>query len=396
MSERRFRVLGVVSHVVQYATPVFRKLASSEEIDFHVAYCSLRGAEPGHDPEFGSVVQWDVPLLDGYGWTHVENRGSGADSFFGLFNPGLWKVVREGHYDAVFCYTGYLRASFWITYLAAKTSGTRFIFGNDAVTMVPRDGRTWKAKLKKILWPWLFRLADQTFASSSPGRDLMVSLGIPEERVTLIPIVVDNEWWERRSAAVQIDEVRKGWGASPRDTVVLFCAKLQPWKRPLDALQAFAEANVQNAIFVFAGDGSMRKQLEEQSGVLGIAGRVRFLGFVNQSELPAVYASADVMVLPSEFEPFAVVVNEAMCCGCAVIASDAVGSARDLIAPVRPDFIYPRGSIERLTELFKQQLGDRGALKRAGESFRTRMRTWSPEENMAATVKAVRRSVERK
>ena len=73
MTERKLRVLAVASHPVQYMTPIFRRMAKHPRLDLHVAYCSLRGAEAGHDPEFGTEVKWDVPLLDGYEWTQVPN-----------------------------------------------------------------------------------------------------------------------------------------------------------------------------------------------------------------------------------------------------------------------------------------------------------------------------------
>jgi len=139
MSERRFRVLAVASHPVQYAAPIFRLMAQHAQLDFHVAYCGMRGAEAGHDPEFGHSVKWDVPLLDGYAWTHVPNRGSGAESFFGLRNPGLWKFIRKGQFDAVICFVSYLRWTFWISYLAARICGAPFIFGTDASSIEPRD-----------------------------------------------------------------------------------------------------------------------------------------------------------------------------------------------------------------------------------------------------------------
>src|SRR6266404_7186056 len=144
MSERRVRVLVIASHPVQYSSPLFRLMAQHSKLDFHVAYCTLRGAEAGHDPEFGRSVQWDIPLLDGHSWTHVQNRGSGAESFFGLYNPGLWKFICSGNFDAVVCYLVYVRASFWISYLAAKSSGAAFLFGTDAHSFAARDGRAWK------------------------------------------------------------------------------------------------------------------------------------------------------------------------------------------------------------------------------------------------------------
>jgi glycosyltransferase involved in cell wall biosynthesis len=395
MSDRRYRVLAVASHPVQYMSPIFRRLAARQDLDLHVVYCSLRGAEPAHDPDFGATVQWDVPLLDGYAWSHVPNRGSGADSFFGLRNPGIWKLIRTGKYDAVLCFTGYVCATFWIALFAAKFSSAAFLFGTDATTLAPRDARAWKVSFKKIIWPRLFGLADQVIVPSSKSRDLMLSLGLPPERVTLTPYCVDNDWWMQRSAAIDRNAVRESWGASPGDSVILFCAKLQPWKRPLDLLRAFAKANLSNASLVFAGEGPLRPQLESEAANLGIANRVRFLGFVNQSQLPAVYASADLMVLPSEYEPFAVVVNEAMCCGCPVIVSDRVGAARDLVAPVRPSFIYPCGDVAALAAALQTAIGDRALLQSFRRAVVAHMQTWSPAQNIAATMDAIRIAVSR-
>jgi glycosyltransferase involved in cell wall biosynthesis len=387
--ERRFRVLAIASHPVQYSAPLFRLMAQHPQLDFHVAYCTLRGAEAGHDPEFGTSIKWDVPLLDGYLWTHVPNRGTGSESFFGLYNPGLWKFIREGRFDAVLCHTGYIRASFWISYFAAKLSRTAFLFGTDSTGLTSRDGQTWKRAFKRLAWPWLFRLAGQVIVPSSATRDLILSLGISSDRITLTPYVVDNEWWFKQSSTVDRVAVRASWDATPGDLVVLFCAKLQPWKRPFDVLRAFAKSDRPGARLVFAGDGPLYAQLHAEASALGIASRVRFLGFVNQTQLPAIYASADVMVLPSEYEPFAVVVNEAMCCGCPVIVSDQVGAAQDLIAPISPEFIFRCGDIDALAALLARTLGDRPFLQRLRQLGLAHMQTWTPQRNVASAVDAI-------
>jgi glycosyltransferase involved in cell wall biosynthesis len=395
MPDRRFRVLAVATHPVQYMTPIFRRLAKHPALDFHVAYCTLRGAEAGHDPEFGADIQWDVPLLDGYSWTHVPNRGSGAESFFGLFNPRMGKLIRSGNYDAVLCFIGYVRATFWIACLASKLSRTAFLFGTDTTTLEPRDARRWKVAVKKILWPGLFRLADQVIVPSSGSRDMMLSLGIPGERVTLTPYSVDNDWWIQQSKQVDRAAVRASWGVSPNDAVIVFSAKLQQWKRPLDLLRAFAKANLPNAFLVFAGTGPLLPQLESEAASLGVASPVRFLGFVNQSQLPAVYTSADLLVLPSEFEPFGLVVNEAMCCGCAAAVSDRAGAARDLVAPLCPDFVFRCGDIGALAELMKKATAGPARLKDLGRAALAYIQTWSPERNIGATVDAIRMATSR-
>lgn len=395
MGEQRYRVLAVASHPVQYMSPIFRRMAQHPAFDLHVAYCHLRGAEAGMDPEFGRNIQWDVPLLEGYSWSRLPNRGDGGESFFGQWNPGIWKLVRAGGYDAVLSFTGYRRATFWIAWAAARMSKSAFLFGTDATALSPRDRVSWKAKLKKILWPILFRLADQVIVPSSGARELMLSLGLPLDRVTLTPYTVDNAWWMEKSSQVERRAVRESWGVSEQTPVILFCAKLQPWKRPEDLLRAFARADVPSAMLVFAGEGPLRGLLEAEALSLGVAPRVRFLGFVNQSQLPAVYTAADLMVLPSEYEPFAVVVNEAMCCGCPVAASDRVGAVRDLIIPITPQFVYPCGDLDALASILRTALNDGPSLQKLSQVVRAHIETWSPERNISATLEAIEEAVQR-
>jgi glycosyltransferase involved in cell wall biosynthesis len=101
------------------------------------------------------------------------------------------------------------------------------------------------------------------------------------------------------------------------------------------------------------------------------------------------------MVLPSRYEPFAVVVNEAMCCGLPVIASDRVGAARDLIAPVKPEFIYRCGNLEALATLLKKCSAGKSELKRLRHAVVAHMQSWSPTQNIAATVEAIQTAVGR-
>jgi len=395
MPERRFRVLVIGSHPVQYHGPLFQRMAACAELDLHVAYCSLRGAEPKHDPDFDVTVQWDVPLLDGYKWTHVPNAGSGAESFLGLRNPGIWKLIREGNFDAVICFVGYVRATFWVACLAARSCRAAFLFGCDQGSLEPRDGQWWKSIVKRLGWPLLYRLADQVLVSSSRARLLIQSLGIREEHISLTLLVVDNEWWRCKADEVDRRMVRESWGAMENDFVLLFCAKLQPWKRPFDLLRAFAKLRRPNSLLLFAGDGPLRSQLEFEASHLGVASHVRFLGFLNQSQLPAVYKSVDLMVLPSAYEPFGVVVNEAMCCGCPVVVSDRVGAGPDLVAPVDPSFIFPCGDLDALTRLISSAVADRSRLHEVSRRCISHMQSWSPEQSVAATIEAIKRAVSR-
>lgn len=398
-SEKKLRVLMLCSHPTQYSSPLWRRMAQHPRLDVLVAYCSLDGAESYVDSGFGVKVAWDVPLLQDYSWTAIPNvspRPNVDGSVFGLVNPSVWKLIREGQFDAVVVLTGYLCATFWIALMAAKTSGTPILFGTDSTTLRPQNGRAWKGAIKKLFWPLLFRMADVVIVPSNGTAALMRSLRIPADRIQLTPYVVDNEWWIENAKRVDRKAVRRSWGVPEGASVVLFCAKLQPWKRPQDLLRAFARAHIPNGYLVFAGDGSMRGELERETIELGIQEHVRFLGFVNQSGLPQVYCSSDLMVLPSEYEPFGVVVNEAMLCECPVIVSDRVGARIDLVREDETGFVYSCGEVEELTNALRKAFDSSGGLKLMGKAARARMSEWSPETNMEATLEAMERAIQHK
>src|SRR5262249_6965645 len=153
-------------------------------------------------------------------------------------------------------------------------------------------------------------------------------------------------------------------------------------------LQAYAKTGVPGSKLIFAGDGPQREELEAQAARLGIKGQVLFLGFVNQSALPALYKLVDLMVLPSSYEPFAVVVNEAMCCGCPVMVSDKVGAAPDLILPIAPDFVFPAGDVESLAAKLSTAMQDPERLLKLKATALAHIKTWSPERNIEATIRA--------
>src|SRR4029077_8084461 len=113
------------------------------------------------------------------------------------------------------------------------------------------------------------------------------------------------------------------------------------------------------------------------------------LGFVNQSQLPAVYRAADVMVIPSEYEPFGLVVNEAMLCGCAVIASDKVGAVRDLIFPGRTGYVYPCRNTRGLARALCDAFADPAKLAEIGQAAGNRIAQWSPRASASAIRAAI-------
>jgi glycosyltransferase involved in cell wall biosynthesis len=387
---RRLRVLLVASHPVQYAAPLYRRYEQDERIDVTVAYCSMRGSEVSEDRDLGVTFAWDVPLLEGYRWIHPPDRsGSALKSVLGSANPGLWAKIREGAFDVVVCY-GYRSASFWIAAAAARASGARLVWMTDATQLAPRGTGPldrWKSPVKRLVLPRLFRTGDGVLVPSSRSVAFISSLGVDPSRVFMAPYVVDNEHFERGAAAADPATVRTRWGLPEDAFVAIFVGKLVQWKRPGDLLDA--AARLPEVSVVFAGDGVLRTQLERRAACLDMTERVRFLGFVNQSSLPATYRASDVLVLPSEYEPFGLVVNEAFASGIPAIASSACGATGDLVRDNETGFTYPCGDVPALAERLSRLASDFGLRDRLADGARRRISQWGPEQNAEAFARTL-------
>jgi len=111
--------------------------------------------------------------------------------------------------------------------------------------------------------------------------------------------------------------------------------------------------------------------------------------------LPEVYIASDVLVLPSDYEPFGLVVNEAMVCGCPAVVSDRVGARYDLVREGVTGSVFPCGRVDALAGTIRSLLSDRARLAKMGAAARERLKSWTPEMAVESFVETVELAVNR-
>ena len=139
---------------------------------------------------------------------------------------------------------------------------------------------------------------------------------------------------------------------------------------------------------MIVGDGEERSRLEQMSRENGLQD-VRFCGFRNQSELPRFFDLCTVFVLPSEHEPWGLIVNEAMSAGCPVIVSDDIGAQPDLIADGVEGFVYPVGNVDALTKALAGVLAHPDAARQMGRRALKRIASWDFEADVRGLCAAL-------
>lgn len=324
------RLAVVSSHPVQYYAPLFRDLA--RRIDLHVFFAHQPTPAQQAQAGFGTPFEWDIDLQSGYQHTFLRNRArvSNASRFNGTDTPEIATRLREGRFDAVLTLGWHLKSllqGIW----AAKRLGLPVLVRGDSQLTTPRSRL--KRIAKEAVYPMLLRTFDAALYVGARNRAYYENYRYPSDRLFYSPHCVDTERFARGATPEARNALRARLGLTPADRVVLFAGKLLPFKRPLDVVEAAASARAKGLTLhvVVAGSGPLDEGMRARAAELDVP--LHIIGFQNQSEMPAAYAAADALVLPSTGrETWGLVCNEALACGVPIVVSDEVGCAPDLAA----------------------------------------------------------------
>jgi glycosyltransferase involved in cell wall biosynthesis len=329
------RIGFLISHPIQYYAPIFRELA--KRCDLTVFFAHRQTAEQQARAGFGVAFDWDVDLLSGYDSRFLTNiaRQPSTERFAGCDTPGIAEEIARGNFDA-FVVPGWALRSYWQAVRACRRRRVPVLVRGDSQLGSQRNSAVRLAK--GLAFSQLLRRFDGFLYVGQRNREYLLHYGVPAERLFFSPHCVDNDAFAAASSGID---------RSPDRRRVLFVGKLIGRKHPADLLHAVARLDDKAVQIAFAGSGELEPELRQIAAASSV--HADFLGFVNQSELPAVYASADLLVLPSDSqETWGLVVNEAMACGIPAVVSDVVGCGPDLVEAGRTGTTFPFGDTAAL------------------------------------------------
>lgn len=385
---KRFRIAYLVSHPIQYQVPLLRRMAEHPQIALHVYYMEHPGVR--YDPEFGQPVRWDIPLLEGYPWSTLRNYSPfpSSSGFLRFVHPGIFRILMRRQFDAVIVH-GYAHLTEWIAFIGAWLSHTPLFLRGESTLHSARP--LWVRIVKSVVLKYLLRRVTAVLAIGTLNREFYRFYGVPEDKIFFVPYAVDNDRFFSEAARLTnaANDLRDELGWPRWLPIVLYAGKLVPRKRPLDLLEAYARVVRDTpAGLMYLGDGQERQRLISAAEARGLKW-VAVTGFVNQTQIPRYYAAADVLVLPSDHEPWGLVLNEGMCFGLPVIVSDRVGAAPDLVRSGENGFVYPVGDVATLARVLKIVLGDRQLRARMGRLSREIIGRYSFQTDLEGVCEAL-------
>ena len=224
-----------------------------------------------------------------------------------------------------------------------------FIWGDSNIRGDLANGL--KARIKRSYVGWILRHSSGALPFGTLGRDYFLKYGARRDDIFLVPLEPDYHLIQQLGRQ-EVEAIARRFGLLPDRRRIIFTGRLVPAKRPDLLISAFEQINEQRPQWdlLMVGDGAMRQQL--QSAIPPrLQSRMLWTGFLDdQRAVSALYRCADVLVLPSDYEPWALVINEAAAAGLAIVCTDVVGAAAELVRDGVNGFLFPPGDLHELTK----------------------------------------------
>ena len=387
MNSKRLAIIS--THPIQYNAPWFRLVAERNNIILKVFYTwSQVEKEAKYDPGFGKEIAWDIPLLEGYEYEFVNNTSAspGTRHYNGIVNPGLINRIQLFKPDAVLVsgwnFKSHLQC---LRYFHNKIP----VFFRGDSTLI--DSQSYFKRIaRNLALSWVFSHIDRAMYVGKANKDYFKAHGLKEHQLIFAPHAIDNQRFaSHQDHTTAGNTLRTSLGLEANATVFLFAGKLEPKKDPQLLLNVWKNLYLPDAQLVFVGNGILEKALKEVAAQIP---NVHFVDFQNQQQMPAVYAMADIFVLPSKGpgETWGLAVNEAMAAGKPVLVSDACGCVQDLVEEGVNGWIFKAGDQAMLQAKIESISTDKNVLAAMGKKGSERIKQYNFEGIASAIENSLR------
>ncbi len=210
-------------------------------------------------------------------------------------------------------------------------------------------GTFWdKVKGKKVL-----RDVDRIIAVSAASKKDIMEYDLDEKKIAVIHNGVDTEFYKPSNASFQ-DKYKDGF-----DHLLIFVGRIIQQKGLtylIDAMPGVLKEHPKTRLLI-VGKGKIKNKLKEKVRKMGLSKYVLFPGFIPESQMPELYSSADVFVLPSLWEVLPIALLEALASGSPLLASDAGGNP-EIVENDKNGYIFEKANTPHLIEKLNVMLSD--------------------------------------
>jgi glycosyltransferase involved in cell wall biosynthesis len=350
------RVAVFTTHLIQYQIPLFKELA--KQIDLHVYFGSKHGLNTYYDKDFNKKFKWDISLLKGYKYTFLKNNKKNSPYNFFFNSSGIKSIVKK-KFDKIIILGWnnifYLKIFFWSVYYSSK------IIVRSENNLCKKQNFIIKI-FKEVIFRFFFKIIDSFISIGTLNKKFYEHYGVKKKKIFNAPYSVDERFFKKIKIKNK-NRWKKNNNIPTKSKIFLFVGKLIKRKNVSDLIKVANDKKLhRRAYLLIVGDGPLKKEFINIINDL-MLNNITILGFKNQKELRFYYSLADTLILPSEYETWGLVINEAMSAGLPCIVSNTCGAAKDMIVQYKTGFSYKNGNIDQLIRLMNSVINNKSLLE---------------------------------
>ena len=376
------KIAIVTSHPIQYNAPWFQLLSKQDNVDLLVFYTWSQAEQEVKDHVFGTSIKWDIPLLDGYNYTFVENVSisPGTHHWRGIICPSLISRIEEFNPDIVLVFGWYLKSHFQVINFFKKKR--KVWFRGDSTLL--SNTSPLKSFIRNLWLRYIYHGLDKALYVGTENKKYFKWCGLRNDKLFFVPHAIDIARFtdaQGRDYESRAQKWRRDLGIEPEDFVILYAGKLEHRKQPEVLLEAVKNVNKnkQKTIkLLIVGNGPLESKIMPQ---IENDINIFYLPFQNQQIMPVIYRMGQIFCLPSQEETWGLGVNEAMACSRPVIVSNRVGCSVDLVMPDKNGYVFRYNQVNELENILKTLTFSR--CKSMGNYAKEFIKNWSFEKIVA-------------
>lgn len=324
---QKAKVVFIITHPIQYYVPILQGLSKSMLLDITVLYTWGEQSLVKFDPGFNKTVEWDIPLLDGYSYNFLKNIAidPGSHHYKGIDNPEIISEINKINPDKIVVFGWSYKSHLKV--LRTFHHKIPIYFRGDSHLL--NEGTGIKKLIRRMFLRWVYSHVNYAISVGTQNKAYYKAMGMKDSQILFAPHAIDEKRLLNGNKESKVaEEWSKKINIPENHTVFLYVGKFE-WRKNLETLiKAKQLVSSEPCTLLLVGNGPDEQKLKDLAAT---DLHIHFHEFVNQADIASIYKMADVFVLPSVSETWGLGVNEAMACGLAVIASDKVGCAIDLV-----------------------------------------------------------------
>ncbi len=371
------KIVFVSTHPIQYQTPIFKKLYKLNKSFIVLFKDKIKKHTEIKDSEFEKKIKWGNDLAKNYKYEIF-----GKKNYFVLNLYNTYKFLKSQKIEYLIL-SGWNNIFYQSIFIIAKILNIKIILRCENNFY---ETSYLKKKIKIFLLTIVFKFFYKFIAIGKKNNEMYRECGVSKDKIIKSNYSIDNDFFSKKKILKKKEAYLKDKYKTHNKKVFIFVGKFINRKGIDVLLDAITHLNnfpivTRKSIFLLVGQGSELTRIRKFIKLKKIS-NLCLINFKNQDDLKYYYKISNFLILPSFYETWGLVVNEAMAMEKPVIISNSCGCANDLVLNDKNGYIFKKGNSEELSKIIIKILQNKKVESRLKKEVKKKLKFFSIDKNV--------------